>query len=83
MRVFYIFCFVLCMSVSAQEIYKTIKADGSVVYSDVPSDGAVPVNLSSNHSLLCQTGDDLTKAHQRKNHYRCTNVSNHKYQCLS
>jgi hypothetical protein len=38
--------------VSAQVIYKTVKADGSVVYSDVPSDGAEPVNLSSMNSVV-------------------------------
>ncbi|WP_299084132.1 DUF4124 domain-containing protein [uncultured Paraglaciecola sp.] len=51
-RGFYILCFLLCMSVSAQEVYKTIKADGSVVYSDVPSDGAVPVNLSAMNNTV-------------------------------
>jgi hypothetical protein len=38
--------------VSAQVVYKTIKADGSVVYSDVHSDGAVPVNLSSMNTVV-------------------------------
>jgi hypothetical protein len=42
----------LCISVSAQVIYKTVKADGSVVYSDVRSDGAVPVNLSSMNTVV-------------------------------
>jgi len=42
----------LCMSVCAQVIYKTIKADGSEVFSDVPSDGAVPVNLSSMNNAV-------------------------------
>ena len=53
MRVFYILGLLLCcVSVSAQVIYKTIKADGSAVYSDVSSDGAVPVNLSSMNTLV-------------------------------
>jgi hypothetical protein len=38
--------------VSAQVVYKTVKADGSVVYSDVRSDGAVPVTLSSMNSVV-------------------------------
>jgi hypothetical protein len=42
----------LCISVSAQVVYKTVKADGSVVYSDVSSDGAVPVNLSSMNTVV-------------------------------
>ena len=42
----------LCISVSAQVVYKTVKADGSVVYSDVFSDGAVPVNLSSMNTVV-------------------------------
>lgn len=53
MRVFYILCLLLlCASVSAQVVYKTIKADGSAVYSDVSSDGAVPVNLSSMNTVV-------------------------------
>ena len=52
-QVFYIFClFLFCISVSAQVVYKTVKADGSVVYSDVRSDGAVPVNLSSMNTVV-------------------------------
>jgi hypothetical protein len=52
-RVFYIFCLLLlCLSVSAQVVYKTVKADGSVVYSDVRSDGAVAVNLSSMNTVV-------------------------------
>jgi hypothetical protein len=50
-RVFYILCLFLCLSVSAQVVYKTVKADGSVVYSDVRSDGAVPVKLSSMNTV--------------------------------
>ena len=42
----------LCISVSAQVVYKTVKADGSVVYSDVRSDGAVPVNLTSMNTVV-------------------------------
>jgi hypothetical protein len=42
----------LCINVSAQVVYKTVKADGSVVYSDVNSDGAVPVNLSSMNTVV-------------------------------
>jgi hypothetical protein len=38
--------------VSAQVVYKTVKADGSVVYSDVHSAGAVPVNLSSMNTVV-------------------------------
>lgn len=37
---------------SAQVVYKTVKADGSVVYSDVRSDGAVPVKLSSMNTVV-------------------------------
>jgi TolA-binding protein len=52
-RIFCILCLLLlCISVSAQVVYKTVKADGSVVYSDVPSDGAVPVNLSSMNTVV-------------------------------
>jgi hypothetical protein len=42
----------MCISVSAQVVYKTVKADGSVVYSDVPSEGAVPVNLTSMNAVV-------------------------------
>ena len=37
---------------SAQVVYKTVKADGSVVYSDVSSDGAVAVKLSSMNTVV-------------------------------
>jgi hypothetical protein len=56
MRFAFVICLLLlCISVSAQVVYKTIKADGSVVYSDVPSDGAVPVNLSSMNTVVVPT----------------------------
>ncbi len=56
MRIFYIFCLLLlCLSVSAQVVYKTVKSDGSVVYSDVRSDGAVPVKLSSMNTVVVPT----------------------------
>jgi hypothetical protein len=42
----------LCISASAQVIYKTIKADGSIVYSDVHSDGAEPIKLSSMNTVV-------------------------------
>ncbi len=51
-RVFYILCLLLCVSVSAKVLYKTVKADGSVVYSDVNNQGAVPVNLSSMNTVV-------------------------------
>ena len=52
-RVFYIFCLLLlCISVSAKVLYKTVKADGSVVYSDVKNPGSVPVNLSSINTVV-------------------------------
>ena len=54
MRFAFVICLLLllCINVSAQVVYKTIKADGSVVYSDVPSDDAVPVNLSSMNTIV-------------------------------
>jgi TolA-binding protein len=58
-RVFCILCLLLlCLSVSAQVVYKTIKADGSVVYSDVHSDGAVAVNLSSTNIVVVPALDN-------------------------
>ena len=42
----------LCMSVNARVVYKIVKADGSTVYSDIPSDGAEPVNLSSMNTIV-------------------------------
>lgn len=52
-RVIYILCLLLmCIGVSAQVVYKTVKADGSVVYSDVHSEAAVPVNLSSMNTVV-------------------------------
>jgi len=40
------------MSVKAQVVFKTVKADGSVVYSDLRTEGAVPVNLSSMNTVV-------------------------------
>lgn len=42
----------LCISVSAQVIYKTVKADGTMVYSDVHTDGAIPVKLSAMNTVV-------------------------------
>ena len=53
MQIFYIFCLLLlCNRVSAQVVYKTVKADGSVVYSDVNSQGAVPIKLLSINTVV-------------------------------
>ncbi|MGK0382086.1 MAG: hypothetical protein ACI8QG_001850, partial [Flavobacteriales bacterium] len=52
MRIFYIICLLLCISVSAQVVYKTVKADGSEVYSDINSVGSEPVNLSSMNTIV-------------------------------
>jgi hypothetical protein len=38
--------------VSAQVVYKTVSADGSVVYSDIDSKGAVPVDLLSMNTVV-------------------------------
>lgn len=43
---------VLCISATAQVVYKTVHADGRVVYSDIPSEGAKPVNLSAVNSVV-------------------------------
>ncbi len=62
MRVFCILCLLLlCISVSAQVVYKTVKADGSVVYSDVHSEGAVPVNLSSMNTVVVPSLNSASK----------------------
>jgi hypothetical protein len=43
-----IFClFVICITASAGVVYKTVKEDGTVVYSDVPSEGSKSVTLSA------------------------------------
>ena len=52
MLIFYIICLLLCISVSAQVVYKTVKADGSEVYSDINSVGSEPVNLSSMNTIV-------------------------------
>lgn len=45
-------CLIFCMSSIAQVVYKTVKADGTVVYSGVNSEGATPVNLSAMNSVV-------------------------------
>ena len=53
MRVLYTLCLLLlCMSASAHVVYKTIMADGTVVYSDIRSEGAVSVNLLSINTVV-------------------------------
>ena len=53
MRIIYILCLLLlCISVSAQVVYKTVRADGSVVYIDIASKGAVPVDLLSTNTVV-------------------------------
>ena len=65
MRVFYILCFllsllILCSGVSAQVVYKTVKADGSVIYSDVSSDGAELVKFSSLNTVVVSALNNAT-----------------------
>jgi hypothetical protein len=45
-------CLIFCMSSIAQVVYKTVKADGTVVYSGVNSEGATPVKLSAMNSVV-------------------------------
>lgn len=56
-----ILLFLLCISASAQVIYKTVKADGTVVYSDIRSDGAEPVNLSAMNTVVVPALNDASK----------------------
>ena len=70
MRIFYIIClFLLCISVSAQVVYKTVKADGSEVYSDINSNGSEPVNLSSMNTIIVpalhKNSNQTTSQHRR------------------
>ncbi|MEP1447395.1 MAG: DUF4124 domain-containing protein [Paraglaciecola sp.] len=63
-----ILLFILCISASAQVIYKTVKADGTVVYSDIRSDGAVPVNLSAMNTVVVpslNTPSNRTASHNK------------------
>jgi hypothetical protein len=58
----------LCISVSAKVLYKTVKADGTAVYSDVHSEGAVPVNLSSMNTVVVPALNNASsKANSRSN----------------
>ena len=57
----------LCISVSAQVVYKTVKADGTVVYSDVRSDGAVPVSLSSMNNVVVPALNNASSQPNSKN----------------
>ncbi|MEO9946862.1 DUF4124 domain-containing protein [Paraglaciecola sp.] len=45
----------LCITASANVIYKTVKEDGTVVYTDIPSKGATSVNLSAVNSAVIPT----------------------------
>lgn len=45
-------CLIFCLSSIAQVVYKTVKADGTVVYSGVKSEGATQVNLSAMNSVV-------------------------------
>ncbi|MFT2090364.1 DUF4124 domain-containing protein [Paraglaciecola sp. 2405UD69-4] len=45
----------LCITASANVIYKTVKEDGTVVYTDVPTNGATSVNLSAVNSAVIPT----------------------------
>ena len=52
MRLFYILGLLFCVGVSAKTLYKTIQADGSVLYSDTQVEGAIPVNLSAVNNVV-------------------------------
>jgi len=53
--------------VSAQVVYKTVKADGTAVYSDVRSDGAVPVSLSSMNNVVVPALNNASSQPNSKN----------------
>ncbi len=42
----------VCVEVSAKVLYKTTQADGTVIYSDSPIQGSVPVNLSAVNNVV-------------------------------
>ncbi|MCF2948667.1 DUF4124 domain-containing protein [Paraglaciecola aquimarina] len=42
----------LCVGASAKVVYKTIQADGSVIYSDTPTTSSTPVNLSAMNNVV-------------------------------
>lgn len=52
MKTGWIGCVLLCVSglVNASQLYKVVRADGTVVYTDVPRPGAVPVTLGNSNS---------------------------------
>ncbi|MGJ8679602.1 DUF4124 domain-containing protein [Paraglaciecola sp.] len=63
MRAFYILgLLLLCVGASANVIYKTIQADGSVIYSDTPTAGSTPVNLSSVNNVVVPALNDAASA---------------------
>ena len=56
MRAFYILgLLLLCITASANVVYKSVQKDGTVVYTDVPSKGATSVNLSAVNSAVIST----------------------------
>ncbi|MEP0357684.1 MAG: DUF4124 domain-containing protein [Paraglaciecola sp.] len=56
MKLLYIISLLLlCITASANVIYKTVKEDGTVVYSDIPTKGAASVNLSGVNSAVIPT----------------------------
>lgn len=53
MKVIYsIILLLLCVYASASVVYKTIKEDGSVVYTDTPTDTSTPVKLSAVNNIV-------------------------------
>lgn len=51
-RIYILGLLLLCTSASAEVVYKTIQADGSVIYSDTPVSGSTAVNLSAMNNVI-------------------------------
>lgn len=52
MKVLILFVYLFCIPVYAVQLYKVIRADGSVVYTDIPSADAKAIVLSSANSAI-------------------------------
>ena len=66
----------------ANTIYKTVQADGTVVYSDVPSRDSVPVNMVLSNNVIIPkladpmtTGQDNSEIKQPTTQYQITVLS--------
>jgi hypothetical protein len=81
-RLIWLLLLIMAAPLLANTIYKTVKPDGTVVYSDVPSPDSIPVNFVQDNNVVIPSLADplalkpeLSDSNKIKTHYKVTVLS--------